>query len=104
MKLTGVLAGGALALGVLSGCGPAKPELHIYTWSDYIANDVIARCEKENGCIVKVDTFDSNEAMFAKLKAGSTGYDIIMPTSYQIPVMIKNGMVQKLDHSKLPNV
>ena len=104
MKLTGVLAGGALALGVLSGCGPAKPELHIYTWSDYIANEVIAKFEKENGCIVKVDTFDSNEAMFAKLKAGSTGYDIIMPTSYQIPVMIKNGMVQKLDHSKLPNV
>ena len=104
MKLTGVLAGGALALGVLSGCGPAKPELHIYTWSDYIANEVIAKFEKENNCIVKVDTFDSNEAMFAKLKAGSSGYDIIMPSSYQIPVMVKNGMLQKLDHSKLPNV
>ena len=104
MKLTGVLAGGALALGVLSGCGPAKPELHIYTWSDYIANEVIAKFEKENGCVVKVDTFDSNEAMFAKLKAGSSGYDIIMPSSYQIPVMVKSGMLQKLDHSKLPNV
>ena len=104
MKLTGVLTGGALALGVLSGCGPAKPELHIYTWSDYIANEVIAKFEKENNCIVKVDTFDSNEAMFAKLKAGSSGYDIIMPSSYQIPVMVKNGMLQKLDHSKLPNV
>lgn len=104
MKLTGVLAGGALALGVLSGCGPAKPELHIYTWSDYIANEVIAKFEKENNCVVKVDTFDSNEAMFAKLKAGSSGYDIIMPSSYQIPVMVKNGMLQKLDHSKLPNV
>ena len=104
MKLTGVLAGGVLALGVLSGCGPAKPELHIYTWSDYIANDVIARFEKENDCKVVVDTFDSNEAMFAKLKAGSTGYDIIMPSSYQIPVMEKSGMIQKLDHTKLPNV
>ena len=104
MKLNKVLAGGALALGVLSGCGPAKPELHIYTWSDYIANDVIARFEKENGCTVVVDTFDSNEAMFAKLKAGSTGYDIIMPSSYQIPVMEKSGMIQKLDHAKLPNV
>ena len=104
MNLKQVLAGSAVALGVLSGCGPAKPELHIYTWSDYIAEGVIAKFESANGCRVVVDTFDSNEAMFAKLKAGSTGYDIIMPTSYQIPVMIKNGMVQKLDHSKLPNV
>ena len=104
MNLKQVGAGIALALGVAFGCGPAKPELHIYTWSDYIAESVIARFEKENGCRVVVDTFDSNEAMFAKLKAGSTGYDVITPTSYQIPVMVKNGMLQKLDHSKLPNV
>jgi len=104
MKMSKVLAGGAFAVGVLSGCGPAKTELHIYTWSDYIAADVIAQFEKENNCSVVVDTFDSNEAMFAKLKAGSTGYDIIMPSSYQIPVMVKNGMIQKLDHAKLPNV
>ena len=104
MNVTKVLASGALALGVLSGCGPAKPELHVYTWSDYIAADVIAKFEKENNCTVVIDTFDSNEAMFAKLKAGSTGYDIITPTSYQIPVMQRNGMIQKLDHAKLPNV
>ena len=104
MKMSKVLTGGALVLGVLTGCGPAKTELHVYTWSDYIAADVIAQFEKENDCKVVVDTFDSNEAMFAKLKAGSTGYDLIMPTSYQIPVMVKNGMIQKLDHSKLPNV
>ena len=104
MNATKVLASGMFALGVLSGCGPAKPELHVYTWSDYIAAEVIARFEKENNCTVVIDTFDSNEAMFAKLKAGSTGYDIITPTSYQIPVMKKNGMIQKLDHAKLPNV
>lgn len=104
MNMIKVLAGTALALGAISGCGPAKTELHIYTWSDYIAADVIAQFEKENNCTVVVDTFDSNEAMFAKLKAGSTGYDIIMPSSYQIPVMVKNKMIQVLDHSKLPNV
>ena len=104
MNISKVMAGFALGAGVLAGCGPAKTELHIYTWSDYIAPDVIARFEKENNCTVVVDTFDSNEAMFAKLKAGSTGYDIIMPSSYQIPVMVKNGMLQKLDHAKLPNV
>ena len=103
MKNLQTLAGAALACGILAGCGPAKEELHIYTWSDYIAPEVIERFEKANNCKVIVDTFDSNEAMYAKLQAGSTGYDIIMPTSYQIPLMVKNKMVQKLDHEKLPN-
>ena len=98
------LAGVAIALGVLAGCAPSKPELHIYTWSDYIAKEVITAFEQKNDCRVVVDTFDSNEAMFAKLKAGSTGYDIIMPSSYQIPLMSRNGMIRELDHAKLPNV
>ncbi|MBQ4200236.1 MAG: spermidine/putrescine ABC transporter substrate-binding protein [Kiritimatiellae bacterium] len=104
MKNTKNLAGVALACGILAGCGPAKEELHVYTWSDYIAPDVIKQFEERNNCRVVVDTFDSNEAMYAKLQAGSTGYDIITPSSYQIPLMAKNGMIQKLDHAKLPNV
>ena len=103
MKNLKSLAGAALACGVLAGCGPAKEELHVYTWSDYIAPEVIKRFEEKYNCKVEVDTFDSNEAMYAKLQAGSTGYDIIMPTSYQIPLMAKNKMIQKLDHAKLPN-
>ncbi len=104
MQYKQLLAGGALALSVLTGCGPAKPELHVYTWSDYISAEVIAAFEKANNCKVSVDTFDSNEAMFAKLQAGSSGYDIIMPSSYQIPVMVRNKMLLKMDKSKLPNV
>ena len=103
MKNLKILAGTAIACGILAGCGPTKEELHIYTWSDYIAADVIKQFEEANNCKVVVDTFDSNEAMYAKLQAGSTGYDIIMPTSYQIPLMAKNKMIQKLDHAKLPN-
>ena len=94
MNAIKVLAGGALALGVLAGCGPAKPELHVYTWSDYIDAGVIAQFEAKHNCRVMVDTFDSNEAMFAKLQAGSTGYDVLMPTSYQIPVMVANKMIR----------
>ena len=104
MKNLKTMAGAALACGILAGCGPAKEELHIYTWSDYIAADVIKKFEEANNCKVVVDTFDSNEAMYAKLQAGSTGYDIIMPTSYQIPLMVKNKMIRALDHVKLPNV
>ncbi len=78
--------------------------LHIYTWSDYIAPEVLESFEKALDVTVKVDTFDSNEAMYAKLKAGGTGYDIIMPSSYQIGMMAKEGMILKLDHAKIPNV
>ena len=84
--------------------GKAGGELHIYTWSDYIAPEVLAGFEKGLGVKVVVDTFDSNEAMYAKLKAGGTGYDIMMPSSYQIAQMAKEGMIDKIDHAKCPNV
>ena len=79
-------------------------ELHIYTWSDYLAPELIVGFEKALGVKVVVDTFDSNEAMYAKLKAGGTGYDLMTPSSYQIPQMAKEGMIEKIDHSKCPNV
>ncbi len=79
-------------------------ELHIYTWSDYISPEVILGFEKGLGCKVVVDTFDSNEAMYAKLKAGGTGYDIIMPSSYQIATMAREKMVIGLDPERIPYV
>ncbi len=99
------LSAQAVAAAQAAGCKvPAGGELHIYTWSDYIAPEVIAGFEKGLGVKVVVDTFDSNEAMYAKLKAGGTGYDIMTPSSYQIGQMAKDGMIDKLDHSKCPNV
>ena len=95
----------AVAAAQAAGCKvPAGGELHVYTWSDYIAPEVIAGFEKGLGVKVVVDTFDSNEAMYAKLKAGGTGYDLMTPSSYQIGQMAKDGMIDKLDHSKCPNV
>ena len=98
----------ALAAAEASGFRPPDGgdggELHIYTWSDYIATDVLESFEKALGVKVVVDTFDSNEAMYAKLKAGGTGYDIIMPSSYQIGTMAKEGMILPLDAAKIPNV
>ena len=104
MNISKVLAGGALALGVLAGCGQKGPVLHIYTWSDYIDPEVVAAFEKANGCQVAIDTFDSNEAMYAKLQAGSSGYDLMTPSSYQIPLMAKNKMIRPLDKTLIPNV
>lgn len=86
-------------------CGCKKQEtLHIYTWSDYLDPDFIAKFEKENNCKVVIDTFDSNETMYAKLKAGATGYDICFPTEYFIPILKNENIIEKIDISKLPNV
>jgi len=94
----------AEASGYVPPNGGEKGELHVYTWSDYIAPDVLASFERALGVKVIVDTFDSNEAMYAKLKAGATGYDIMMPSSYQVAQMAKDGLIEKLDHAKIPNV
>ncbi len=97
----------ARAAAKASGCNleTAKgAELHIYTWSDYISPEIIVNFEKALGCKVIIDTFDSNEQMYAKLKAGGTGYDLIMPSSYQIATMAREKMVVELDHDRIPNV
>jgi len=53
--------------------------LHLYTWADYISPEVVQKFEKQQGCKVVIDTFDSNESMFAKFKAGAAGYDLVFP-------------------------
>jgi spermidine/putrescine transport system substrate-binding protein len=77
--------------------------LHVYTWADYISPQALESFEKKHSCRVVVDTFDSNEAMYAKLKAGAGGYDVIFPTSYIIPLMEREGMLAPLDHALLPH-
>lgn len=94
----------AALLFTLGACGKPKKVLHLYNWGDYIADDVVKQFEKEYDCEVKIDVFDSNEAMYAKLKAGAGGYDVIVPSAYFAELMNRQGMLLKLDHSKLPNV
>jgi spermidine/putrescine transport system substrate-binding protein len=99
-----------LALTVLvvagaAGCGRQAPRvLHVYTWADYIKPELVTRFEQEQKCKIVIDTFDSNEAMYAKLKAGASGYDIVTPSSYQVSVMEQQGLLQPLDHAKIPNI
>ena len=82
----------------------AADKLHLYTWEDYVSPDLVKRFEKENKCEVVIETFDSNETMFAKLKAGSTGYDLIVPTSYMVKVMNDQGMLLPIDQAQVPNI
>ncbi|AZF18512.1 Putrescine ABC transporter putrescine-binding protein PotF [Pseudomonas sp. R3-18-08] len=77
--------------------------LHVYNWSDYIAPDTVANFEKESGIKVVYDVFDSNETLEAKLLAGKSGYDIVVPSNNFLAKQIKAGVYQELDTSKLPN-
>ena len=86
------------------GCSDDKPVLQVYSWSDYVSDVVISEFEQKYNCSVKISSFDSNEAMYAKLKAGAAGYDVIVPSSYQVEMLVSEGMLEKLDHSKLQNV
>lgn len=84
---------------------PAKAdgELNIYNWADYIGENTVANFEKEYNVKVRYDTFDSNETLESKLVVGSTGYDIVFPSSNIFKRLIKAGIFQKLDKSKLTN-
>ena len=74
--------------------------LNIYNWSDYIADDTIKNFEKETGIKVNYDNYDSNEVLLAKLVAGNTGYDIVVPGAHFAKMQIEGGLLQKLDRSQ----
>ena len=80
-----------------------EPLLNVYNWSDYIAADTIANFEKETGIKVRYDVFDSNEVLEAKLLAGNTGYDVVVPSANFVARQIKAGIFRTLDKNKLPN-
>ncbi|OHD07058.1 MAG: spermidine/putrescine ABC transporter substrate-binding protein [Spirochaetes bacterium GWD1_27_9] len=105
MKKLFVFIGVILALFAISGCKTAKKEkLYIYNWTYYIPDEVIKDFQEKYGVEVVYDVFASNEEMYAKLKAGGTGYDITFPSVDYVSIMIKEGMLAKLDKSKLPNI
>ena len=103
----------AVTLGV-AGCGkkddaagaggPEEPVLNVYNWSDYISDNAIGDFETASGIKVTYDMFDSNEVLETKLLAGSTGYDIVVPSAAFLERQIKAGVFMPLDKSKLPNL
>ena len=94
----------ALACVGTSAALAADPKvLNVYNWSDYIADDTLKNFEKETGIKVNYDNYDSNEVLMAKLVAGNSGYDIVVPSSHFAKLQIQGGLLQKLDRSKLTN-
>ena len=104
----GFLAGlGSAAVGLsltgLSGCGPRGKSLNFYNWDTYIGETTLADFQKQTGVKVKMSLFANNDELFAKLRGGNQGYDVIVPTNDFVERMVVADMLLPLDHSKLPN-
>nr|WP_224079617.1 polyamine ABC transporter substrate-binding protein [Cupriavidus laharis] len=84
--------------------GAAPRQLNVYNWSDYIAQDTVPGFEHATGIQVRYDVYDSNETLQAKLLAGHSGYDVVVPSSNYAARQIAAGAYRKLDKSKLPNL
>jgi putrescine transport system substrate-binding protein len=100
----GWIAGLAVAAVFAAGQAHAQGTLNIYNWNDYVAPDALERFQKETGIKVVYDTYDSNETLDAKLRAGKSGYDLVVPTAspflaQQIPAKL----YREFDRAKLPN-
>ncbi len=95
----------ALALLPQTALRAAEEErlLNLYNWAEYIGEQTVANFEKETGIKVRYDNFDSNEVLLAKMVAGRSGYDVVVPSSDFGRLMIDGGLVQKLDRSQLTN-
>ncbi len=99
--LAGLAVAGVMTFAAASAHAQEEKVLNIYNWSDYIGDDTIANFQKETGIKVRYDTFDSNETLHAKLVAGKTGYDIVVPSSNWAKIQIDGGLFTKLDKSKI---
>lgn len=75
--------------------------LNLYNWGDYIDPTLLTKFQKETGYHVNVETFDSNEAMYTKIKQGGTSYDLTVPSDYMVQKMKADHMLIPLDKSKL---
>ena len=95
------------ALIALAAAGAVQAQdnvLHVYNWSDYIAEDTLEKFTAETGIDVTYDVYDSNEVLEAKMLAGNSGYDVVVPTSDFLQRQIAAGVYMPLDKSKLPNL
>ncbi len=88
-------------------CGdPSKlsAELHFFNWADYMDEDIMAQFEEACGVKVTQDIYSSNEDLIAKLQAGNSGYDLVIPSDYAVQILINAGLLRPLDMANIPNV
>ena len=82
---------------------PAGGELHIYNWGNYTNPELIKKFEAAFNVKVSLDDYDSNETMLAKVRAGGTGYDIVVPGDYTVDIMVKDGLLAQTEPNQMEN-
>ncbi len=100
LRIAGMAAAAAL---LMSGTAWADGELHIYNWGNYTNPKLIEKFQAETGVAVTLDSYDSNEDMVAKVRAGGTGYDIVVPSDYMVDIMIKEGLLAETKPNEMSN-
>ncbi len=102
MKRLGTLL--LLALNVLTACG-RRPELNLFTWSDYLDPGLAREFEQSYDLKLNIDYYDTNEAMLAKLQGGGLGqYDVVIASDYAVEALAREHMLEPLDYRMIPNV
>src|SRR6185436_15394131 len=97
----------ALLIGFAAGGQSHKAkggELNIYIWSNYLPDAVIAEFEQRYDAKLNVELYDSNEALLAKLQAGSASYDIVVPSDYMVTVLREQGLLSELNRDLISNI
>jgi spermidine/putrescine transport system substrate-binding protein len=101
LRLLGVVTTAAALLAMASA--RAEGELHIYNWGNYTNPKLIERFEAAHNIKVTLDSYDSNETMLAKVQAGATGYDIVVPGDYMVQIMIGEGLLAETKPNQMEN-
>lgn len=102
-KFISLLLAGVISL-LIASCGQTKQnELNILTWDGYIPQDILDKFSEENNIKINISNFDTNEEMLAKISTGNSGYDLVIGSDYIIDIARKQGLLEELDKSKIPN-
>ncbi|HEK1817747.1 spermidine/putrescine ABC transporter substrate-binding protein PotD [Proteus mirabilis] len=103
-KWSSVLAASVMALSIGTASADDGKTIYFYNWTEYVPPGLLEQFTKETGIKVIYSTYESNESMYTKLKTYKDGaYDLVVPSTYFISKMSHEGMLQKIDKSKLSN-
>jgi spermidine/putrescine transport system substrate-binding protein len=101
----GFLSGGGAVIGLtLTGCGAKGPSINFYNWDTYVGATTLADFAAATGVSVNMSFFANNDELFAKLRGGNPGYDVIVPSNDFVERMIAADMLLPLDHARIPNL
>lgn len=94
----------ALAMLMAStGLASAEGTLNLYNWGNYTSPEMLEKFKAETGITVTVTDYDSNDAALAKVEAGGSGFDLVVPSANYVPIWVEKGLIVALDESRLPN-